>query len=98
MVLLIGMRVNRFWAVHHWGPVMYAMSIYFDMPAFGPAGATGQVPVEERVRHAAQRLAFRSGAGSGESAGESVGESVGAGTTEGTADGVDARADAPGVS
>ncbi|WP_107083570.1 DUF4188 domain-containing protein, partial [Kitasatospora aureofaciens] len=152
VVLLIGMRINRFWAVHHWGPVMYAMfrmlhelrrsperglrgrilltasprtyyvvqyweskealyrystapdgfhhtvwgianrkvregrtrghvglwhetyvvpeggyeSIYFDMPAFGLAGATGQVPVEERGRHAAQRLAFRSGAGSGE--------------------------------
>ncbi|GGU90450.1 hypothetical protein GCM10010502_49700 [Kitasatospora aureofaciens] len=194
VVLLIGMRINRFWAVHHWGPVMYAMfrmlhelrrsperglrgrilltasprtyyvvqyweskealyrystapdgfhhtvwgianrkvregrtrghvglwhetyvvpeggyeSIYFDMPAFGLAGATGQVPVEERGRHAAQRLAFRSGAGSGESARESVGESVGAstgesagesaGTTEGTADGVDARADTPGVS
>ncbi|AUY53097.1 DUF4188 domain-containing protein [Streptomyces sp. CB01881] len=25
VVLLIGMRINRFWAVHHWGPVMMAM-------------------------------------------------------------------------
>ncbi|GGU98834.1 DUF4188 domain-containing protein [Streptomyces spectabilis] len=25
VVLLIGMRVNRFWAVHHWGPVLFAM-------------------------------------------------------------------------
>ncbi|MFC7303809.1 monooxygenase family protein [Streptomyces monticola] len=25
MALLIGMRVNRFWAVHHWMPVFYAM-------------------------------------------------------------------------
>ncbi|MFJ4187860.1 DUF4188 domain-containing protein [Kitasatospora sp. NPDC089509] len=146
VVLLIGMRINRFWAVHHWGPVMFAMfrmlyelgrspqrglrgrilltasprsyyvvqyweskehlyryatapdgfhhtvwgianrmvregksrghvglwhetyivpeggyeSIYFDMPAYGLAGATGQLPVEERGRHAAQRLAYRS--------------------------------------
>ncbi|MFI9362052.1 DUF4188 domain-containing protein [Kitasatospora sp. NPDC053057] len=176
VVLLIGMRINRFWAVHHWGPVMYAMlrmlrelrrsperglrgrilltasprtyyvvqyweskealyryatapdgfhhtvwgianrmvragktrghvglwhesyivpeggyeSIYFDMPAFGLAGATGQLPVEERGRHAAQRLAFRSGESAGESAGESTAESAG--------DGADARADAPGVS
>ncbi|MFI9328974.1 DUF4188 domain-containing protein [Kitasatospora sp. NPDC052868] len=25
VVLLIGMRINRFWAVHHWGPVFFAM-------------------------------------------------------------------------
>ncbi|MER6397248.1 DUF4188 domain-containing protein [Kitasatospora sp. NPDC086009] len=25
VVLLIGMRINRFWAVHHWMPVMAAM-------------------------------------------------------------------------
>ncbi|MCI3933301.1 DUF4188 domain-containing protein [Streptomyces sp. AN091965] len=25
VVLLIGMRVNHFWAVHHWGPVFLAM-------------------------------------------------------------------------
>ncbi|QDQ13902.1 DUF4188 domain-containing protein [Streptomyces spectabilis] len=25
VVLLIGMRVNRLWAVHHWGPVFLAM-------------------------------------------------------------------------
>lgn len=25
VVLLIGMRINRFWAVHHWLPVMLAM-------------------------------------------------------------------------
>lgn len=25
VVLLIGMRINHFWAVHHWGPVLMAM-------------------------------------------------------------------------
>lgn len=25
VVLLIGMRINHFWAVHHWGPVLLAM-------------------------------------------------------------------------
>jgi len=25
VVLLIGMRINHFWAVHHWGPVLVAM-------------------------------------------------------------------------
>ncbi|MFE7843045.1 DUF4188 domain-containing protein [Streptomyces sp. NPDC057474] len=25
VVLLIGMRINHFWAVHHWGPVLAAM-------------------------------------------------------------------------
>ncbi|MGW0843983.1 DUF4188 domain-containing protein [Streptomyces sp. NPDC002787] len=25
VVLLIGVRINHFWAVHHWGPVMAAM-------------------------------------------------------------------------
>ncbi|MFF2147894.1 DUF4188 domain-containing protein [Kitasatospora sp. NPDC058190] len=157
VVLLIGMRINRFWAVHHWGPVMFAMlrmlrelrrsperglrgrilltasprtyyvvqyweskeklygyasapdgfhhtvwgianrkvregklrghvglwhetyiapeggyeSIYFDMPPFGLAGATGALPVEDRGRHAAQRLAYRSGGtgGAGKSSG-----------------------------
>ncbi|MEV5977576.1 DUF4188 domain-containing protein [Streptomyces sp. NPDC052114] len=145
-VLLIGMRVNHFWAAHHWGPVMFAMlrmlrdlrkdpgrgllghvlltasprtyyvvqyweskerlyayaqapdafhhkvwgianrkvragrtrghvglwhetyiapegsyeSIYFDMPPFGLAGATGVLPVERRGRRAADRLAHRS--------------------------------------
>ncbi|MEV7185015.1 DUF4188 domain-containing protein [Kitasatospora sp. NPDC093102] len=34
-------------------------SIYFDMPPFGLAAATGQLSVEERGRHAAQRLAYR---------------------------------------
>ncbi|WP_224285504.1 DUF4188 domain-containing protein, partial [Streptomyces sp. LS1784] len=167
VVLLIGMRINRFWAVHHWGPVMFAMfrmlyelgrgperglrgrilltasprtyyvvqyweskeklygyasapdgfhhtvwgianrklregrarghvglwhetyivpeggyeSIYFDMPAFGLAGATGQLPVEERGRHAAQRLAYRSsgtgGAGEPSGAGKRDGGAVG---------------------
>lgn len=145
VVLLIGMRINRFWAVHHWGPVMFAMlrmlyelrraperglrgrilltasprtyyvvqyweskeklyryasapdgfhhtvwgvanrklregrlrghvgiwhetyivppggyeSIYFDMPPFGLAGATGSLPLEARGRRAAQRFAYR---------------------------------------
>ncbi|RKT19002.1 uncharacterized protein DUF4188 [Streptomyces sp. 1114.5] len=160
VVLLIGMRINRFWAVHQWGPVMFAMfrmlyelsrgpergmlgrilltasprtyyvvqyweskeklydyatapdgfhhrawsianrklaegrtrghvglwhetyivpeggyeSIYFDMPPFGLAGATGAIPVEQRGRRAAQRLAYRSGrkaaAGAAGAAGE----------------------------
>lgn len=168
VVLLIGMRINRFWAVHHWGPVMFAMfrmlyelrrgsargrergllgrilltasprtyyvvqyweskeklygyasapdgfhhtvwgianrklregkarghvglwhetyivpeggyeSIYFDMPPFGLAGATGALPVEERGRHAAQRLAYRSsetgGAGDAGGAGKRDGD------------------------
>ncbi len=155
VVLLIGMRINRFWAVHHWGPVMFAMfrmlyelrrsprrgllgrilltasprtyyvvqyweskeklygyasapdgfhhtvwgfanrklregkarghvglwhetyvvpeggyeSIYFDMPPFGLAGATGALPVEARGRRAAQRLAYRSGAGEADGTG-----------------------------
>ncbi|MEV7770721.1 DUF4188 domain-containing protein [Kitasatospora sp. NPDC086791] len=178
VVLLIGMRINRFWAVHHWGPVMFAMfrmlyelrrgsgrgpgrgseggsgrgllgrilltasprtyyvvqyweskeklygyasapdgfhhtvwgianrklregkarghvglwhetyivpeggyeSIYFDMPPFGLAGATGVLPVEERGRHAAQRLAHRSsgtgGAGDSSGAGKRVGDAA----------------------
>ncbi|WP_145910383.1 DUF4188 domain-containing protein [Kitasatospora viridis] len=146
VVVLIGMRINHFWAVHHWGPVFFSMlkmlaelrraperglrgrvlltasprtyyvvqyweskeklytyaqegfhrtvwafanrkvkagkarqhvglwhetyivpeggyeSIYFDMPPFGLAGATGMLPVEARGRHASQRLAHRSGA------------------------------------
>ncbi|WP_078859622.1 DUF4188 domain-containing protein [Streptomyces rubellomurinus] len=170
VVLLIGMRINRFWAVHHWAPLMFAMfrmlhelrrsperglrgrvlltasprtwyvvqyweskeklyryasapdgfhhtvwgianrmvkegkthrhvglwhetyivpeggyeSIYFDMPAFGLAGATGVIPVEERGRRAAQRLAYRSGAGG---AGEPNGskEPSGAGMRDGEA-------------
>ncbi|MFJ8624612.1 DUF4188 domain-containing protein [Kitasatospora sp. NPDC093550] len=178
VVLLIGMRINRFWAVHHWGPVMFAMfrmlwelrrgsergrergllarvlltasprtyyvvqyweskeklygyatapdgfhhtvwgianrklregkarghvglwhetyiapeggyeSIYFDMPPFGLARATGAVPVEQRGRHAAQRLAYRSsetgGAGDSAGAGKRLGETAvgdGAGAT-----------------
>ncbi|MFI6845618.1 DUF4188 domain-containing protein [Kitasatospora sp. NPDC050467] len=146
VVLLIGMRINRFWAVHHWGPVMMAMfrmlaelakapdrglrgrvlltanprtyyvvqyweskeklyayatapdafhhkvwgivnrkvrggktrqhvglwhetyvapegsyeAIYFDMPPFGLAGATGSLPVERRGRRAADRFSYRS--------------------------------------
>ena len=149
VVLLIGMRVNHFWAVHQWLPVMLAMfrmlgelarnhdrgllgrvmltasprtyyivqyweskeklyayaaapdmfhhkvwgiinrkeragkarghvgiwheayvvpegsyeSIYFDMPAFGLAGAHGQVPLEKRGRYAKDRFAHRSAAG-----------------------------------
>ncbi|MCB5182208.1 DUF4188 domain-containing protein [Streptomyces antimicrobicus] len=145
VVLLIGMRINHFWAVHHWLPVLVAMprmlrelardkergllghvlltasprtyyvvqyweskeklytyakapdalhhkawavsnrklragrtrghvglwhetyvvpagsyeSIYFDMPPFGLAAATGAVPVEQRGRTAAQRFAHR---------------------------------------
>ncbi|MEV6976420.1 DUF4188 domain-containing protein [Kitasatospora sp. NPDC093806] len=156
VVLLIGMRINRFWAVHQWGPMMLAMfrmlyelakeperglrgrilltasprtyyvvqyweskeklyryatapdafhhrvwkianrklkdgrmrghvglwhetyivpegsyeSVYFDMPPFGLAGATGVVPVESRGRTAKQRLAFRSGEGEGEGDGK----------------------------
>ncbi|WP_053747956.1 DUF4188 domain-containing protein [Streptomyces sp. MMG1533] len=151
VVLLIGMRVNHFWAVHQWLPVMLSMfrmlgelardgdrgllarvlltasprtyyvvqyweskeklyayasspdmfhhrvwgivnrkeragkvrghfglwheayvvpegsyeSIYFDMPPFGLAAATGVLPVESRGRRAAQRFAHRS-AGAGE--------------------------------
>ncbi|MFJ2863899.1 DUF4188 domain-containing protein [Kitasatospora sp. NPDC087314] len=166
VVLLIGMRINRFWAVHHWGPVMYAMfrmlyelgrsperglrgrilltasprtyyvvqyweskeklygyasapdgfhhtvwgianrkmregkirqhvglwhetyvvpeggyeSIYFDMPPFGLAGATGSLPIEARGRHAAARLAYRStgtgGAGAETAAEKRVGDGV----------------------
>ncbi|WP_327675492.1 DUF4188 domain-containing protein [Kitasatospora sp. NBC_00458] len=154
VVLLIGMRINRFWAVHHWGPVMLAMfrmlhelardprrglrgrilltasprtyyvvqyweskeslyryaaapdafhhkawgmlnrkvkagrargnvglwhetyvvpegsyeSIYFDMPPFGLAGATGVLPLASRGRRAADRFAFRSGGGGGKAA------------------------------
>ncbi|MFI7412415.1 DUF4188 domain-containing protein [Streptomyces sp. NPDC049627] len=146
VVLLIGMRVNHFWAVHQWLPVMLSMfrmlgelardrdrgllghvlltasprtyyvvqyweskeklytyahspdlfhhrawavvnrkeragkvrghvglwheayvvpegsyeSIYFDMPAFGLAGAHGQVPLERRGRYAKDRFAHRS--------------------------------------
>ncbi|MFJ1971625.1 DUF4188 domain-containing protein [Streptomyces sp. NPDC087903] len=35
-------------------------SIYADMPAFGLAGAHGQVPVERRGRQARERFAYRS--------------------------------------
>ncbi|MGW2720929.1 DUF4188 domain-containing protein [Streptomyces sp. NPDC001492] len=148
VVLLIGVRVNHFWAVHQWLPVMWSMfrmlgelardrdrgllghvmltasprtyyvvqyweskeklydyahspqmfhhkawavinrkekagkarqhvglwhetyvvpegayeSIYFDMPAFGLAGAHGQVPLERRGRYAKNRFAYRSAA------------------------------------
>ncbi|MGW1176401.1 DUF4188 domain-containing protein [Kitasatospora sp. NPDC002543] len=168
VVLLIGMRINRFWAVHHWGPVMFAMfrmlyelrrgpdrglrgrilltasprtyyvvqyweskeklygyasapdgfhhtvwgianrklregkarghvglwhetyivpqggyeSIYFDMPPFGLARATGTLPVEERGRHAAQRLAYREPE-AGDSDGS--GDSGGSGDSDGAA-------------
>ncbi|GAA3001778.1 DUF4188 domain-containing protein [Streptomyces drozdowiczii] len=37
-------------------------SIYADMPAYGLAAATGSLPIEGRGRHAADRLAHRSGA------------------------------------
>ncbi|WP_202929693.1 monooxygenase family protein [Streptomyces sp. TR1341] len=146
VVLLIGMRINRFWAVHLWVPVMLAMlrmlrelakdperglrekvlltasprtyyvvqyweskeklyayatapdafhhevwaklnrkeragklhgevgiwheayvvpegsyeAIYADMPAFGLAGAHGQVPLAARGRYAKDRFAYRS--------------------------------------
>ncbi|MFD0274706.1 DUF4188 domain-containing protein [Kitasatospora sp. NPDC127111] len=146
VVLLIGMRINRFWAAHHWAPVMAAMfrmlhelakdpsrglrgrilltasprtyyvvqyweskeklyryaaapdafhrkawgivnrklkagktrqhvglwhetyvvpegsyeAIYFDMPPFGLAAATGSLPIERRGRRAADRFAYRS--------------------------------------
>ncbi|WP_051741788.1 DUF4188 domain-containing protein [Kitasatospora sp. MBT66] len=149
VVLLIGMRINRFWAVHQWFPMLLAMfrmlhelgrqperglrgkvlltasprtyyavqyweseeklyayatapdafhhrvwkiannklkkgsmrghvglwheayivpeggyeSVYFDMPPFGLAGASGVLPVEGRGRSARQRLAFRSDPG-----------------------------------
>lgn len=145
VVLLIGMRINHFWAVHHWVPVVLAMprmlrelardgsrgllghhllsgsprtyyvvqyweskeklyayaaapdmfhrkmwgiinrkeragkarrhvglwhesyvvpegsyeSIYFDMPPYGLAAATGVLPVEARGRRAADRFAHR---------------------------------------
>jgi hypothetical protein len=36
-------------------------SIYFDMPAFGLAGAHGQVPLAARGRYAKDRFAHRSG-------------------------------------
>ncbi|MFD9687671.1 DUF4188 domain-containing protein [Kitasatospora sp. NPDC059088] len=188
VVLLIGMRINRFWAVHHWGPVMFAMfrmlyelarsperglrgrilltasprtyyvvqyweskehlyryasapdgfhhtvwgianrkiregklrghvglwhetyivpeggyeSIYFDMPAFGLAGATGQLPLEARGRHAAQRLAFRSGDGSDGAGGAEQAEGAAAGpdglSCPYVADGADDRTGAQGVS
>ncbi|NUT26854.1 MAG: DUF4188 domain-containing protein [Streptomyces sp.] len=159
VVLLIGMRVNHFWAVHQWLPVMLSMfrmlgelardrdrgllrhvmltasprtyyvvqyweskeklyayahapemfhhrawkvfnrtekagkarghvglwheayvvpegsyeSIYFDMPAFGLAGAHGQVPVERRGRYAKDRFAYRSAAGAERKAAEKAG-------------------------
>ncbi|MDC0770391.1 DUF4188 domain-containing protein [Streptomyces sp. HD] len=159
VVLLIGMRVNHFWAVHQWLPVMLSMfrmlgelardadrgllgrvmltasprtyyvvqyweskeklyayahapemfhhrawavfnrkekagkarghvglwheayvvpegsyeSIYFDMPAFGLAGAHGQVPVERRGRYAKDRFAYRSAAGAEQKAAEKAG-------------------------
>ncbi|MFG2559480.1 DUF4188 domain-containing protein [Streptomyces sp. NPDC048496] len=144
VVLLIGMRINHFWGVHHWLPALVAMprmlrelsrdksrgllgytllsgsprtyyvvqyweskeklyayaaapdmlhrkawammnrkekksrqhvglwhetyiapegayeSIYADMPPYGLAAATGVVPIEERGRRAADRLAHRS--------------------------------------
>ncbi|MEW2487614.1 DUF4188 domain-containing protein [Streptomyces sp. NPDC048411] len=144
VVLLIGMRINHFWGVHHWLPVLVAMprmlrelsrdksrgllgytllsgsprtyyvvqyweskeklyayaaapdmlhrrawammnrkekksrqhvglwhetyiapegsyeSIYADMPPYGLAAATGGLPIEERGRRAADRLAHRS--------------------------------------
>ncbi|MEV7420510.1 DUF4188 domain-containing protein [Streptomyces sp. NPDC089919] len=148
VVLLIGMRINSFWAVHHWLPVAVGMprmlreldrqpvrgllgkvlltanprtyyvvqyweskeklyayaaapealhhkawaamnrkvrsgrlkqhvglwhetyvvpegsyeSIYFDMPPFGLAGATGVLPLEQRGRRAADRFTHRSAA------------------------------------
>lgn len=34
-------------------------TIYFDMPAFGLAGATGTLPLERRGRRAADRFAYR---------------------------------------
>lgn len=154
VVLLIGMRVNHFWAVHQWLPVMLSMfrmlgelardrdrgllgrvlltasprtyyvvqyweskeklyayaaspdmfhhrvwgivnrkeragkvrghvglwheayvvpegsyeSIYFDMPPFGLAAATGVLPVESRGRRAADRFAHRSSGKAGEAA------------------------------
>ncbi|WP_128435327.1 DUF4188 domain-containing protein [Streptomyces cyaneus] len=154
VVLLIGMRINRFWAVHHWFPVALGMlrmlrqlqkapergllghvmltasprthyvvqyweskeklyafasspdmlhqrawalfnrreregkvrghvgqwheayvvpegsyeSIYVDMPAFGLAGAHGQVPLEKRGRYAKDRFAHRSKAKAAEEA------------------------------
>lgn len=37
-------------------------SIHADMPPFGLAAATGVLPLESRVRRAADRLAHRSGA------------------------------------
>ncbi|GAA1261236.1 DUF4188 domain-containing protein [Kitasatospora nipponensis] len=44
VVLLIGMRINRFWAVHHWVPVMAAMfRMLHDLakePARGLRGRT----------------------------------------------------------
>ncbi|MFJ4864606.1 MULTISPECIES: DUF4188 domain-containing protein [unclassified Streptomyces] len=158
VVLLIGMRINHFWAVHHWIPVITAMprmlrelakdpargllghvlltasprtyyvvqyweskeklyayaaapdmlhhkawsiinrkdragklrrhvglwhesyivpegayeAIYFDMPPFGLAAATGVLPLESRGRRAADRFAHRSpatGAGAEAAAG-----------------------------
>ncbi|MFE0249951.1 DUF4188 domain-containing protein [Streptomyces sp. NPDC059010] len=48
-------------------------SIYFDMPAFGLAGAHGQVPVERRGRYAKDRFAYRSAAGAEQKAAEQAG-------------------------
>ncbi|MFB6551991.1 monooxygenase family protein [Streptomyces sp. NPDC056405] len=115
VVLMIGMRITHFWAVHHWLPALLAYgaraagawprmlrelaknpaggllghvlltasprtrghvglwheayvvpegsyeSIYADMPAFGPAAAHGQVPLERRGKRAKDRFAHRSG-------------------------------------
>ncbi|MDH6134196.1 hypothetical protein P3T37_003598 [Kitasatospora sp. MAA4] len=44
VVLLIGMRINRFWAVHHWVPVMAAMFRMLHDLAKEPArGLRGRV-------------------------------------------------------
>ena len=51
-------------------------SIYFDMPAFGLAGAHGQVPIEQRGRYAKDRFAHRS-SGAGATATAEVAEKTG---------------------
>ncbi|GAA2801617.1 hypothetical protein GCM10010505_30380 [Kitasatospora aburaviensis] len=44
VVLLIGMRINRFWAVHHWVPVMAAMfRMLYELARAPERGLRGRI-------------------------------------------------------
>ncbi|MFJ3787377.1 DUF4188 domain-containing protein [Kitasatospora sp. NPDC090091] len=44
VVLLIGMRINRFWAVHHWVPVMTAMfRMLYELARAPERGLRGRI-------------------------------------------------------